>query len=342
MATIDDVARKAGVSMSTVSYVLSGKRRISAETRRRVEHAIRELGYRPHAGARALASSRTNIIGLMAPLRVGVDVNVIMQFVAGVTQGAREREFDVLLLTQDDGTNLVRVASASMIDALVVMDVEADDPRLPTLRALGRPAVLIGLPGDTTDLSCVDLDFQRAGLLAASHLVERGHRRVALLGSPAEVFARHTSYAQRMNRGFVAGCEAADAGYVVVPTTASVAGAHAAVDEMLRLLPDVTGIVVHNEVALSHVVARLRELGRPVPDATSLVAVCPENVALSLPSPVTSIEIPAEQIGRIAVEMLVTRMSVGGPSEVRLLGPVLTDRGSVRRVGPQAAAGQDR
>ena len=69
MATIADVAKAAGVSSSTVSYVLSGKRPISQATRHRVEKAIRDLGFSPHAGARALASSRTNVLGLVVPLR---------------------------------------------------------------------------------------------------------------------------------------------------------------------------------------------------------------------------------------------------------------------------------
>ncbi len=334
MTTIDDVARRAGVAASTVSYVISGKGRISVETRRRVERAIKDLSYRPHAGARALASARTNIIGLVAPLRIGVDVNVIMQFVAGVTQGAREHEFDVLLLTQDDGTDVGRVTAASMIDALVVMDVEADDPRLPRLGELDRPVVLIGVPSDTTDLTCIDLDFRRAGALAATHLADHGHRRLALLGSPHEVLDRHTAYADRMIRGFVSACEAHDVSYVVIPTAASVAGAHVAVDELLRQMPDVTGLVVHNEIAMPHVVGYLRELGRTVPEDVSLVAVCPENVATSLPTPVTSIEIPAELIGRTAVAMLVAAMQHDAPSEVRLLGPALTDRGSVRTLVP--------
>ena len=84
MATISDVARAAGVSISTVSYVLSGRRPISPETRARVEAAIAELNYHPHAGARALASSRTNALALVAPLRADINVPVIMQFVTAV------------------------------------------------------------------------------------------------------------------------------------------------------------------------------------------------------------------------------------------------------------------
>ncbi len=332
MATIEDVARRAGVSQSTVSYALSGKRPISAATRARIDEAIAELGYRAHAGARALASARTDVIGLMAPLRTGVDVNVIMQFVAGVVTGAGRAGYDVLMLTQDEGS-VARVTSSSMVDALVVMDVEDDDARLPALQALRQPSVLIGLPADPHGLSCVDLDFTQAGASAVRRLLAAGHRTVALIGSPREVVDRHTSYAERMTRGFVGACEGAGVTHLVLPTAASAAGAVASVDTLLAQLPDVTGVVVHNEVALPHVISRFRERGRDVPGEVSVVAVCPENVATSLPVPVTSIDIPAEGIGQIAVDMLTGLMRDPSMAEVRLVSPRLTERGSVRDLG---------
>ena len=79
MVTIADVARHAGVSSSTVSYVLSGKRAISEQTRLRVRSSVRELGYHPNAGARALAARRSHIIALMVPLRTDVYVPVMME-----------------------------------------------------------------------------------------------------------------------------------------------------------------------------------------------------------------------------------------------------------------------
>lgn len=331
MVTIDDVARRARVSPSTVSYALSGKRPISAETRRRVERAIDALGYRPHAGAKALASSRTDIIGLMAPLRVGVDVNVIMQFVAGVVAGANASGYDVLMVTQEGG-GLDRVAGSSMVDALVVMDIESDDPRIPQLAALRQPTVLIGLPAHPQGLSCIDLDFAQAGSLAARGLIDAGHRCVALLGPPIEVMNRHTSYAERMTRGFVSACEDTDTTYVIVPTDPSVAGAHDAVDRLLALLPEVTGVVVHNEVALPHIMTALAKRGRRCPEEISLIAVCPENTALTQTRPVTSIDIPTETIGRSAVDMLTSLLNEDAPAQVRLLSPTLVERGSVRRL----------
>ncbi|MGV8977706.1 MAG: LacI family DNA-binding transcriptional regulator [Cellulomonas sp.] len=326
MATIDDVARAAGVSTSTVSYVLSGKRPISAATRLRVERSIRDLAYRPHAGARALASSRTNVIGLMAPLRVDVNVSVIMQFVTGVVTAARTFDHDVLLLTQDDATGLERVADGSMVDALIMMDIEADDPRVPVLVGLRQPAVLIGLPRDSAGLSCVDLDFDEAARTAVRHLARLGHRRIALVSSPRAVLERHTSYADRILHGFLAESSALGLDTIAVPCESSHTGAIAAVDQVLDRMPDVTALVVHNEVALPAVIATLRERGRDVPHDISLVAVCPQDVAVGQPLPLTSVDIPAHVIGRVAVEMAMARVEGEQPAETRLLTPVLTER----------------
>src|SRR3954469_1594642 len=88
--TITDVARHAGVALSTVSYVLSGKRAISATTRQRVLASIQALGYHPHAGARALASRRTSVLALVLPLRSGMNLPVLMQFAIAVVGTARQ------------------------------------------------------------------------------------------------------------------------------------------------------------------------------------------------------------------------------------------------------------
>lgn len=328
MTTIDDVARDAGCSTSTVSYVLSGKRPISAATRLRVERSIRDLGFRPHAGARALASSRTNVLALMAPPRAGVDVNVIMQFVAGVVTSARTFGHDVLLLTDDDGAGLERVADGSMVDALIMMDIEDDDPRVPVLVRLRQPAVLIGVPRDPAGLSCVDLDFEAAGRLAVRHLAHLGHTSIALIGSAQAVLDRHTAYAERMHHGFTSETAALGLTAIVVPCESSPAGAVAAFDTVLERMPELTGLVVHNESALAAVLATLRERGRAVPGDISVVAVCPPDVAVGQSVPLTSVHIPAHALGRVAVEMAIARVEGEQAAETRLLTPNLTERQS--------------
>jgi LacI family transcriptional regulator, galactose operon repressor len=140
VVTITDVARHAGVAASTVSYVLSGKRTISASTRARVLASIRTLGFHPHAGARSLASNKANVIALALPLRQGMHLPVLMQFATAVLTAARAVDHDVLLLTADEGAAGVRrIAGSAMVDGLILMDVETHDPRVPTLRELDRP-----------------------------------------------------------------------------------------------------------------------------------------------------------------------------------------------------------
>jgi len=218
-----------------------------------------------------------------------------------------------------------------MVDAVIMMDVEAEDPRLPILRRQRQPAVLIGLPRDAAGLSCVDLDFEAAGRQAVDHLAGLGHRRVALIGSPRVVLDRHTTYAQRMVAGFRAETERLGVAGVFEPCESSHSGAAEALDRVFERLPDVTGLVVHNEVALPAVLAGLRERGIDVPRDMSVVAVCPQDVAVGQPQQLTSVDIPATRIGGVAVEMVMRLLDHGGETETRLLGPELTVRATTAR-----------
>jgi DNA-binding LacI/PurR family transcriptional regulator len=327
MVKIVDVAAHAGVAMSTVSYVLSGKRPISEQTRRRVQASIRALGYQPHAGARALASNRSNVIALVIPLRTGVHVPVVMQFVVSVVTSARKYDHDVLLVTQDEGERgLRRVAGSAIADGLLVMDVELRDARIPVLRSLTRPSVLIGFPENAAGLTCIDLDFAAAGAQCVEHLADLGHRSIGLLGSPQAVYERRTGFAQRLLAGIE---EAADRRAVLATTRSCEPAAEAAlatVEDLLREEPDLTGIVVHNEPALQPVLDALRKLGRRVPDDVSVVAVCPDELAEHALPPVSSVTIPAEEVGRRAVDLLMAKLDEQDVPEATLLAPRLTPR----------------
>ncbi|MFD5515222.1 LacI family DNA-binding transcriptional regulator [Streptomyces sp. NPDC127066] len=329
MVKITDVARHAGVSPSTVSYALSGKRPISEETRRRVEDSIRRLGYRPHAGARALASSRSNVLALVVPLRTGIHVPVVMQFAVSVVTAARLHDHDVLLLTQEEGEEgLRRVADTALVDALIVMDVQLHDPRLPSLRALDRPSVLIGLPAAPDGLTCIDLDFKAAGELCVERLAGLGHRVVALVGSPPEVYVRGTAFAQRVVQGFTAAADRNGLASSVHPCEASPAAARRAAEQLLREQPALTGVVVHNEPVLEPLIEAFEQLGLRVPADLSVTAICPDELAGSLRVPVTSIALPSAEVGARAVDLLMRKLNGTPCPEATLLTPRMTERSS--------------
>ncbi|MEU6037639.1 LacI family DNA-binding transcriptional regulator [Actinomadura sp. NPDC047616] len=329
MVKITDVARHAGVSPSTVSYVLSGKRSISAETRERVLASIRQLGYRPHAGARALASSRSNVVALMIPLRSGIHVPVVMQFAVAAVTTARRHDHDVLLLTQEEGVDgLRRVADSALVDALIVMDVQMDDPRVPLLRTLDRPSVLIGFPADASGLTCIDLDFRAAAEACVRHLAELGHRSVALVGSPPEVYRRRSGYAERVAEGFHAAVAERGMTGALHPCEATADAARALAARLLADAHGPTAVVVHNEPIVDPLVRAFRAAGRRVPDDLSVVAICPDEVAEHAEQPLTSVAVPAEEVGRQAVELLMAKLEGDRVPAATLVPPRLTARAS--------------
>jgi len=329
VATIEDVARHAGVSTSTVSYVLSGKRTISLATRERVARSIDILGYRPNSTARALASRRTNALALVAPLRADNNVPVVMQFVSAVAAAARERDHDVLLVTQEEGEEGVRrVSQTALVDAVIVMDVEADDHRLPMLRDLGLPCVLIGLPDEPGGLSCVDLDFRQAAALCVVHLADLGHRHLCLLGSGPAVYERKSSYAVAFAAGFEAAVDRHGIRGRWYPTEPSYESTSRLVERELTEHPETTALVVHNEAVLGAVLATVRRHGRRVPEDVSVVAICPEEMALNQSVQLTGVAVPAMQIGRIAVELVLQRLQGQEEAETRLIAPRLAVRES--------------
>ncbi|HEX8867586.1 MAG TPA: LacI family DNA-binding transcriptional regulator [Lentzea sp.] len=329
MVTIADVARHAGVAPSTVSYVLTGKRSISADTKSRVRESMRALGYQPHSPVRTLATSRANVIGLVLPLRAGVHLPAVMRFVTAAVTAARRYNMDLLLMTADDGAAaLLRAANTAQVDGFLVMDVEMDDDRVPLLRQLSTPSVLIGHPATARGLTCVDLDFEAAGAKCVDHLADLGHRSIGFLGAPSAIYRRNTGFAHRTMHGF----SAAAMRRGVTATAVSVEDDHdsvlKAVKALIRANPSMTALVVHNEAALSRITACLRVAGRQVPADVAVVAICPDEVAEQMSPPLTSVRLPAEELGRHAVDLLVAKLEGKQPPPLMLLPPRLSRRTS--------------
>lgn len=334
VVTLADVARHAGVSASTVSYVLSGKRSISEETRRRVERAVSELDYHPNAGARALAGRRSHIVALVVPLRTDVYVPIMMEIAISVTVTARQHGYDVLLITNDEGPDGVRrVAASGLADGVILMDIELGDERIPVLRAQGTQAALIGLPDDPQGLSCVDHDFAAMGALCADHLADLGHREIAFIGYGTGVYHRHAAYAERTLVGFRERAEQRGLRFVHRPcegTYESTAGAFA---RILADRPDTTGFVVQNESAIGPLLSLLRTSGRTVPEDASVIALCAEQLAEQHAPRLTAVTGPTQELGRVAVEQVMRRLTASAAGEqpqdeLVLLTPVLTIRES--------------
>lgn len=191
--TSQDVARLAGVSQSTVSYVLTGSRPISEQTRQRVEEAIAQLGYHPNSGARTLRSRRSGVIGLMVPeAGAEADDGVLMMFIGAIAREARRHGYDILLVTAQEGAEGIRrVVRTGVCEGLLLMELERFDERVAPVVESGLPFVTIGKPEQFPQGSVVDLDFEMLGRMVVDRAVEEDCDRLLLFGSPGRKRSRN-------------------------------------------------------------------------------------------------------------------------------------------------------
>jgi len=325
--TIADVAGRAGVSRSTVSYVLSGARSISPETRRRVEQAIQELQFRPHAGARSIRSGRNGVIAMALPMVYGPHNQVQMPYVWATLTAAQDLGLKLLMLTDDDGETAIRDSVVgSQVDGVLLMEVQRNDPRVPLLSSLKCPAVLVGTPDDNARLPYVDFDAGLAGQLCAELLLELGHRHIGYLGQSPATFRRDVAYAVHARDGALAALRAQRARTAWVPCDGQPADVARAVDSLLAKVRGLTGMIVYNERTLPLVLDRLSGLGLRVPHDVSVVAVCPDDEAERLQIPVSAVSPPIEELARTAVRLLAGQLNKESVPSVTILPPTLKVR----------------
>jgi DNA-binding LacI/PurR family transcriptional regulator len=334
--TIADVARHAGVSRSTVSYVLSGNRTISPQTIKRVEDSIAALGFRPHAGARSIRTRRTGVIAMALPMVYGPHNQVQMPYVWAALTTAQESGLKVLMLTDDDGEAAIRDAvSSALVDGVMLMEVQRQDPRIPLLTRLKCPAVVVGTPDDPHGLPRVDFDFALAARACADHLHEAGHTEVGYLGQAPEAFGRDVAYAIHARETVADALVGRGQSSRWAACDASPGGVVRALDDLLARQPDLTALIVYNERALPLVMDRLAGLGARVPEDVSVIAICPDDEAERCNPPLTSVSLPAEELARAAVRSLARRIAGEELPAATLLAPTVKIRSST---GPRRAA----
>ncbi|MEV6695370.1 LacI family DNA-binding transcriptional regulator [Micromonospora sp. NPDC051196] len=332
MATMQDVAHLAQVSVSTVSYVLTGARPISQATRAKVLAAMAELDYQPNAMARGLASRRSRILGLLLPMDERGLGATETAFVTGAAAAASAAGYHLVLspIGVGDLDELRRLASQRMLDGALLMEVQLRDPRVDVLRELGVPLVLIGRTADTSELSYVDIDFDRTVEDAVGHLVGLGHRRIVYVNHSAEAIADGYGPALRTRDAFIAAMAGHGLEPLMIPAEDSAAGGRSALATALRQAPDLTAILAMNENAVFGLLGELSGRGRRVPDDVSVVSMVtsPQVAELATPA-LTAMNSPGSALGRIAIETLLRHVD-GGHREIhqQLLPCALQVRGS--------------
>lgn len=332
MVTIREVAMAAGVSPSTVSYVVTGNKKLPAATVAKVRASILELGYTPNATGRALSLGKTNIIGVIASILTDLsetEADIFMRFVRAAMFSAKGYGYDILMM----GRGQDELLAAPLVDGLLVMDIRFDDPRLPLIKSLGRPAVLVGMPEDAQGMSAVDLDFAGSARLAVEHLVSLGHRQIAVLGSTTEGTSE-LSWSVRFERGMTEAAQRAGVSASFWTAGSSAQDLDHWLDEAVRTHPDTTAVVLLNVALLDPLLRRAAERGVSIPRDFSVVVLASDEHMERRHPEITLLNVPGSQMLESAVRLLQQELTGEGTVTRELIPARLIDRGSTAPAVP--------
>lgn len=330
--TSKDVAALAGVSQTTVSFVINGKSTVAPATRKRVLDAMQALQYHPNASARILRTSRTHILALFVSMHATTDANETTPYIDAIAQAAAKHDYDVIINTDShDTSDMQRLSARSLCDAFILMDITMDDARIPIATRLPQPTVLIGRPKDALDLDLVDLDARAAAISAVEELAATGHRHVAVVGesltdadsSSDTNINENMAFIREFYAGISEACERTHLDYCVVPRmTSDWHGFVASADQLLTHADDRLGIIVRQPRVLQWVLWYLAQHNLTPGHDVSVIAHCSDDSAAAFPTPVSNVSTMPATIAATAASLALQRLAnpLHGPQR-KLVAP---------------------
>lgn len=314
--TIADVASAAGVSKTAVSFAFNNPERLGQATLQRVLGVAAELGYAPHPAARALSMRRSGTIGLLVPQRLStVFANpFVSELIQGLGELCEEHDLSLLLVPPLDGSLEGAIRQAS-VDGFISLGLSPNDQALEVIDRMAIPTVLVDSEA-TASHPAVNVDDQGGARQAADHVLQLGHRNLAVIGlPPTRAHVHNTPTASRRMAGYRAAIEAAGApdAYAVTAGISVSAGARA-----FEALPKgrrrPTAVLAMSDMAAIGVVSAALAAGLRVPEDLSIVGFDDIPAAAWTNPPLTTVHQPSVEKGRLAARILIQRMK-GKPVE---------------------------
>ncbi|MCW6004986.1 LacI family transcriptional regulator [Micromonospora sp. CPCC 205371] len=306
-ASVKDVAAAAGVSVGTVSNVLNRPERVSGRTRAKVQQAMRELGFVRNESARQLRAGHSRVL---AYVMLDATNPFFTDVARGIEDVAEAADLAVFICNSDQRAERERSYLTRLkeqrVQGVLITPVDADDPALDDLARHGTPVVIVDRTVVGGRCCSVAVDDVLGGRLAADHLLDLGHERIAYIGGPERI-------GQVRDRREGAGHALASAGrprddLVVVETEAlTVAegrGAGARIAGMARRTRPTAAVCANDLLALG-LLQECVSLGISVPDDLAIVGYDDIDFAAAAAVPLTSVRQPRRQLGRTAAELLI-------------------------------------
>ncbi|SET24473.1 MULTISPECIES: LacI family DNA-binding transcriptional regulator [unclassified Pseudobutyrivibrio] len=304
--TLDKIAKELGLSKTTVSRAISGKGRISEETRAKVNAFIKEINYRPSAVARSLAASRTFNVGLVFPADSALgEMPYFQTLMTGVCDRAMEYEYDVLIILADnDGISALKHAVRNKkIDAVMVSRCEQDSKVINFLKDAAIPYIVVGDPMEP-GVPFIDHDNEGAATRMIETLIDKGITRMALIGGGENINVTHSRLAG-FRQGFINRGMKADENQIYLNMHKS--------DRMDKVLKTAIAegaecIVCMDDMLCNSVLNCLHNDGLSVPDDIKLCSFYDSNLLSTSKPSITSLYFDAKKLGAEGLSMLMRNL----------------------------------
>lgn len=331
MATIKDVARHVGLSVTTVSRALNNYDDVAEATRLRVQEAAALLDYHPNAVAQSLQGSCANTVALVIPFVLHRAYDAFWsEFIGGMAATCALRGVDLLVSAADTrggaGEGFQRLVRGRRVDGLLICDVRDTDERIAYLQKRHMPFVAFGRTIGAHPYSYIDVDGAVGVAQGIAHLVRLGHRRIAYLGVDL-----HFGFSHFRFRGYREGLTQAGLPYddALVCHDLDEARAAGAVEALLALPDRPTAIIAAADFLALATLKAARAAGYDVSRDLSLVVFDDTLLAQHAEPPLTAIGQPNRRLGEEAAALLLDRVADPSlPLVQRLVVPTLTARGS--------------
>lgn len=314
MATMKDVAQRAGVSPSTVSHVINETRFVSQQLRDRVLHAMSELNYQPSAVARSLRTKRTQVVALVIP---DITNPYFPEVARGVQDVAEENEYSVILCNTDRvrGRELrfLKALRGQWVDGLILNPSEVTSGDLQDLQDAQIPVVLIGSQIDHPDLDVVMVNNVQGAYDAVSHLIDLGHRRIGLVGGQ-----RAASSGEQRFQGYIRALADHDIPVdeeIITEGRFTREGGYESMKRLLALQSPPTAVFASSDVMAIGALMAIQEQGLQVPNDVSLVGFDDIAEASTTTPKLTTVSQPKYQTGEVAAQLLFDRVEGASPGE---------------------------
>ena len=330
--TIDDIAKELGVAGSTVSRALHDDHRISEPVKQQVKRAAARMGYVPNIAARGLRTGQSRIIGfLVRDIRDGLSTEMI----PGIEAACAAKDYGLLVCNAGDDPGqeryYLRMLQQRRVDGILVMTPSSASPDSYLAITRGTPVVLIDATLDQDSMSAVSVDHVTGLYLATRHLLELGHRHIALISGPL-----HLSPCSNSARGYKAAM--AEAGVpaeehsVVVMGRTDIAAGYDSMMGILRIAPQPTALASVSDLMAAGALEAARSHGIRVPDDFSIVGYDDIPLGALLSPPLTTVNQDKDALARVSVELLLEEIQAPERAHRQvLLTPSLVVRGSTGR-----------